>query len=121
MGYSEVEIYVVGLANSEDGGVGFFRAKKSTSVFTRVKWASHGMNFELVPIRFLILKLAMNICQRTQVGNDLILRRQRMSVSLQEYILGEFGLIPIEECYTTRMERQRINSEDLKPMTTLSF
>jgi hypothetical protein len=44
-----------------------------------------------------------------------------MSVCLSGYILGEFGLSQIEECYTTRTGRQRINSEDLKPMTTLLF
>jgi hypothetical protein len=103
---------MVGLASSQE---------EETSVFMRVKRASHGMKFELVPTRFLFLKLAMNICHCTTVGKDLVLKKKRMSVSLPGYILGEFGLSQIEECYTTRTERQRINSEDSKPMTTLLF
>jgi hypothetical protein len=79
------------------------------------------MKFGLLLTRFLKLKSAMDICQCAKVGNDLVLRRQTMSVSLSGYILGEFGLSLIEECYTTRTERQRINSEDLKPMTTFLF
>lgn len=79
------------------------------------------MKFELALTRFLILKSAMKICQCTTVGKDLVLKKKRMSVSLPGYILGEFGLSQIEECYTTRTERQRINSEDSKPMTTLLF
>lgn len=103
---------MVGLASSQE---------KETSVFTRVKRASHGMKFELVPTIFLFLKSAMNICQCTTVGKGLVLKKQRMSVSLPGYILGEFGLSQIEECYTAKTERQRINSEDSKPMTTLLF